>query len=118
MSWWMNLVIGWSIGGSGGIWVIVVAVEMDNRCQAAVVMDKENFVLEVSCTNKRTKPTVLTTQTPTLGQLPINIKPHTYCQYQARQLTTDLCQVILLCRVAGLQLGTYRGAAAVQSRCQ
>ena len=42
------MVIGWSIGGSGGIWVIVVvAVEMDNRCQAAVVMDKENFVLEV-----------------------------------------------------------------------
>ena len=65
---------------------------------------------------KNTKPTVLTTQTPTLGQLPINIKPHTYCQYQARQLTTDLCQVILLCRVTGLQLGTYRGAAAVQSR--
>jgi hypothetical protein len=47
MSWWMNLVIGWSIGGSGGNWIIVVvAVEMDNRCQA-VVMDKENFVLEV-----------------------------------------------------------------------
>lgn len=40
--------IGWSIGGSGGNWIIVVvAVEMDNRCQAAVVMDKENFVLEV-----------------------------------------------------------------------
>ena len=65
---------------------------------------------------KNTKPTVLTTQTPTLGQLPINIKPHTYCQYQARQLTTDLCQIGFLCRVAGLQLGTYRGAAAVQSR--
>ena len=54
---------------------------------------------------KNTKPTVLTTQTPTLGQLPINIKPHTYCQYQARQLTTDLCQIGFLCRVAGLQLG-------------
>jgi hypothetical protein len=54
---------------------------------------------------KNTKPTVLTTQTPTLGQLPINIKPHTYCQYQAPQLTTDLCQISFLYRVAGCSWG-------------
>ena len=73
---------------------------LDNR--AALVMVKEsvkNFVLD---TNKRTKPTIYTDDKPNrLGQLSINISSPTPLTVNIKpQITTDLYQLVFLCRVA------------------